>query len=197
MKKVLLAVVVTAVFMCVSNAQSMKFGVKGGANFANLVGDDVEDADMRISFHIGGVAEFMLSDKFSFQPELLYSSQGAKSEYNDGVFDVKGKVTLDYLNLPLMGKFYVAEGFSVQAGPQIGFLLAANSEVEYDDISTEDDVKEFIKNIDFGVNLGLGYKLPSGLFFDARYNLGLSNIDEEGDAKIRNAVIQVSLGFSF
>lgn len=57
-----------------------------------------------------------------------------------------------------------------------------------------------IKGIDFGINFGLGYKLASGIFLDARYNLGLSNINDlEGsdELKNQNQVIQVSVGYLF
>ena len=200
MKKLIFAAIIAVVSLSIAHAQSIqsvKFGAKAGVNFANLVGDDVEDASMRTSFHVGGVVDLMISDKFSFQPELLYSSQGARYKYDENGFDVEQTLKLDYLNLPLMGKFHVTEEFSLHVGPQIGFLLAANAKIESEGITVEDDVKDFIKDIDFGVNLGAGYKLPSGLFFDARYNIGLSNLPDEGDDKVRNSVIQVSVGYLF
>lgn len=90
-----------------------------------------------------------------------------------------------------MGKYYVVKGLSLEAGPQLGFLLSAKNE------ST--NVKDSFKTFDFGVNLGLGYKLNNGLNFGARYNLGLTNInDSEGSSgKNRNGVIQVSVGYFF
>jgi len=140
-----------------------------------------------------------VSDKFSIQPELLYSAQGAK--YEDEV--LKETIKLDYLNLPIMAKFYVADGFSLEAGPQVGFLLSAKGKVEAGGESIEADIKELFKGIDFGFNFGVGYKLPSGINFGARYNLGLSNIIEPdsefnvGDVKNQNGVIQLSLGYFF
>ena len=102
------------------NAQEVNFGIKAGLNLAGLNGsEDLDDYDLRTSFHVGAVAEIGISEKFSFQPELLYSSQGAKAEESG----FKATIKLDYLNLPLIAKYYVAEGFSVEAGPQIGFLL--------------------------------------------------------------------------
>ena len=80
---------------------------------------------------------------------------------------------------------------SLEAGPQIGFLLSAQKE------ST--DVKNSFNTVDFGVNFGLGYKLDNGLNFGARYNLGLSdinNIDGFTD-KNKNGVFQLSVGYFF
>jgi hypothetical protein len=72
-----------------------------------------------LSFHAGGFVNVPISDKFSIQPELLYSAQGENGKSID--------VTLqnDYINLPVMDKFYVSNNFTIEAGPQIGLLLSA------------------------------------------------------------------------
>ena len=191
-----------AIFSFVSvKAQEINFGVKAGLNLASLVGsDDLDDYDMRTSFHFGAVAEIGISDKFSFQPELLYSAEGAKAEESG----FKSTLKLDYLVLPLMAKYYLVEGLSVEAGPQIGFLLSAKSKFEGGDESETEDIKDNLKGIDFGVNFGAGYKLDNGLNFGARYNLGLADINDFDDGeresssdKIKNGVIQISVGYSF
>lgn len=206
MKKLVLCAAIAVFASWSVNAQEVKFGVKAGLNLASISGDETEDLDGRTSFHIGGVAEIMITDKFSFQPELLYSAQGAKSTYEDQFEKEEATIKLDYINLPLMAKYYVAEGFSIEAGPQIGFLM--NAEADYDYIDKEDpqfsesgseDIKDEIKGIDFGFNLGLGYKLESGLNFGARYNLGLSDLwdFDNGGIKNQNSVIQISVGYMF
>lgn len=180
-----------AVFAFTSvQAQEVSFGVKAGVNFASLSGDFTDGLKAKTSFHIGGVAEVMISDDFSVQPELVYSSQGAKADEGDG------KLNYDYLNLPILAKYYVAENISIEAGPQIGFLMSAKADDGTDDV----DVKDETSGIDFGVGFGAGYKMDSGLNFALRYNLGLSNTNDfEGsdDFNQKNSVIQVSVGFMF
>lgn len=183
-----------------SNSSDISFGLKGGLNFAMIAGDDTDEFDGRIAFHAGAVAEFQISEKFSFQPELLYSSQGDKMTSEGMDVDFK----LDYLNIPLLAKYYVAEGFSLEAGPQIGFLLSSKAEAG----GVSVDIKDLIKGIDFGVDFGVGYKLENGLNFAARYNLGLSNIVESDgsilgesissdNTKNHNEVFQLSVGYFF
>ncbi len=58
-----------------------KFGVKTGLNFADVSGDQVDGFETVTVFHFGVMAEFIISDKFSFQPELLYSGQGYSEDY--------------------------------------------------------------------------------------------------------------------
>ena len=60
-------------------------------------------------------------------------------------------------------------------------------------------VKDSFKKIDFGANVGLGYKLENGLNFGVRYNLGLSNINNVSGSsdKYKNGVLQASVGYFF
>jgi hypothetical protein len=207
MKKLFLCAAIAVFGLSNVNAQEVKFGVKAGVNFATL-STDIIDAKSRTSFHFGGVAEISISEKFSVQPELMYSSQGAKSEFNEtfeGVtISTKEEAKLDYISIPIMAKYYVAKGFSLEAGPQVSFLMSAKYDYEFTyDGSTEsesEDIKDITKGIDFGLGFGAGYKMDSGFNFGARYSLGLSNINDDVDASdesIKNNVFQLSVGYFF
>ena len=167
-------------------AQNVTFGAKAGLNFASMVGDDAEGLDGRTSFHLGATAEIEISESFSIQPELLYSGQGFTDEG-----DVTGKV--DYINLPVMAKFYVSDGFSIEAGPQIGFLASAKSEVD----GNSTDIKDALKSTDFALNLGAGYKLDSGLNFGLRYSMGLTDVPDVDSDGFKHSVVQLSVGYNF
>ena len=183
MKKILLLAVVTVLGFTSVNAQEIKFGVKGGLNFATIGGDNTKDTDLVTACNFGVMSEIPISEKFSFQPEVMYSGQGYS--FNDNT------IALSYLNIPLMGKYYVTKGLSVEAGPQIGFLLDAKNE--------KINVKDSFNTFDFGVNFGLGYKLDNGLNFGARYNLGLTDINNvaNSSSKNQNRTIQISVGYFF
>ena len=89
------------------------------------------------------------------------------------------------------------EGLSIQAGPQIGYLASAKADVDVDGYgSGSDDYKDQTKSIDFSVAGGIGYDLPMGLFFDARYTTGITKVNE-GDGDLKNAVVQFSVGYKF
>ena len=62
-----------------------------------------------------------------------------------------------------MIKLYIAKGFSLQAGSQIGFLINAKETIEINDESRSTDL-ENIKTLDFGVNFGVGYQLKLNIF---------------------------------
>lgn len=183
MKKILALAVLTVLGFTNVNAQKIKFGAKGGLNFASISGNNSKGSDVVTSFNFGVLSEIALSEKFSFQPELMYSGQGYSFNNNT--------IALSYLNIPLMGKYYLTKGLSLEAGPQIGFLFSAKND--------KTDVKNSFKTFDFGVNFGLGYKLDNGLNFGARYNLGLSDINnlEGSSSKNKNGVFQISVGYFF
>jgi hypothetical protein len=191
MKKILL---LTGILFWISlNAQSSKreegitFGLKGGLNVSNLVGD-INDNTFRTSVHLGIFSEIMISDKFSLQPELLYSGQG----YSGRVLPGFSRSKYDYINFPVLAKIYIAKKISIEAGPQIGFLVSAKEKTSDDKITIPNQ-----KTVDFGLNLGLAYDLKNGVFFQTRYNLGLSNINSGSNVnafKYTNSVIQISVG---
>lgn len=176
--------------------QEVKFGPKAGVNIANLSG--VDNTEMKIGFHVGFVAEIKFNEKFSVQPEVLYSAQGAKS--SSGQNEVKWNN--DYINVPIMAKYYIVEGFSAELGPYVGFLM--KSEAKGDNASV--DTKDLYKSIDFGLGVGLAYDMPMGFFVGARLNVGLSKVNEDLSAgnltvetdDVKNMpVIQVGVGYKF
>jgi hypothetical protein len=192
MKK-LLSTVAVVVFFAASAMAQVSVGVKAGLNLANVTGDDVDDSDMRMSLHLGGYLNYAFSESLSIQPELLYSSMGAKSSYDDFGVDIEETTKLNYISVPVM-VVYSFGNINVQAGPQIGFLASAKSKVEVDGDSEEEDIKDFFKGTDFGFNLGLGANFGK-LNASARYCLGLSNIVDADEADVKNAVIQISVGY--
>lgn len=188
MKKIILCIVAVFAFGY-ANAQKTQFGVKAGVNFATLAGDS-DGASSIVGFNVGGFAEIKISEKFSIQPELLYSTQGAEIDSDGETVDFN----LSYLNIPIMAKYYVAPKFSLELGPQIGFLTSAKGEA----MGVSVDIEDFFKSTDFGLNFGAGYDFTDKFSASVRYNLGLSNIAEDsGDESVQNSVFSISLGYKF
>lgn len=199
MKNLFLSTVLLFIGVLCIQAQNLKIGPKAGVNFTTVHGD-LEDRKIKTGFHAGIMAEIGITEVFAIQPELLYSTQGVIQEGSFLDFDFKSTTKLDYLNLPIMGKYYIIERFSIELGPQLGILLNSKSKYEMEGESEEQDNKKMTNNMDFGLNAGLSYKLDNGISFGARYNLGLSNINDgenADDHKLRHGVIQVSVGYFF
>ena len=185
MKKFLLAVVLLAGTFA-TQAQGLDFGIKAGANFSNFQGD--LDTDGITSFHAGAVLELNIVPTFSVQAEGLFSSQGGKAKYEaDGVVGVARDIKLDYISVPVLAKFYILPNtLSITAGPQFSFL-----------VNDADDILE-TKKFDLAASGGLELKIIAGLFAQARYNIGLTNVnDSEVRGDVKNGVFQVSVGYFF
>lgn len=172
------------------HAQHVNIGVKAGLNVFNIKNDNGAKYDAKTGLHIGLLGHIHLAKQLAFQPELVYSAQGAK--YTIAGNDVK--IKLNYINVPLMIQYMFDNGFRLQAGPQIGFLASAKSEVN----SNSTDIKSDLKGVDFAIGGGVGYVHPAtGFGVDARYNLGLSNINDNSAVKSTNRGFQLGVFYLF
>jgi hypothetical protein len=121
--------------------------------------------------------------KLAIQPELIYSVQGS----DVSTATSSQALELAYVNIPILLKFYLVGGLNLQAGPQFGFLASASQ--------GGTDIKNMVKGMDTSVALGAGFDI-SKFVIDARYNLGLSEInDAAGSTAAKNQVFQLSVGF--
>jgi len=156
------------------------FGIKAGANFANQAVKDVDTKSVT-DFHVGAYLNLKLSDKFGIRPEVLYSANGSKWE------DVK--VDYDYIAIPVMLCIKPVRLISLEAGPQFSFLTKAN-------VEGEGDVKDQLKNNDFGLAFGAGLHLPFGFNAGARYVYGFTNIADVSGESINNRTFQIYIGWT-
>ena len=207
----------------------VKIGVKAGLNIASLPGDYPSYiANKPIGgFHAGFASEFKLAPKSSIVAEALVSTQGGKTSYNPSTFEtVKQTINLTNLNVPVLFRYQVIEKLSVEAGPQIGFVVSAKNKLEYTN-STDPSLNETIKldglnngtfvsggttysyqkairSVDFSVNVGLTYAVAKDFYLQARYNRGLTAVDlnstvgsNTNSLNLNNSVFQVSVGYNF
>ena len=180
MKKLFLLAIAVICFSVSSNAQGIRFGVKGGLNLANfneLKAGNVEvDTDSRTGYHIGAVLQLSIAETFAIQPEVLYSAQGTDD------FDV------DYLKIPILAKLKFAKFLSVEAGPQFGFVV---------NDGIKDALRSLQSNIEaesFDLSGAVGAGVEFGPFFgQLRYNFGLTDVVDGFDG--RNSAFQVSVGY--
>lgn len=225
MKKLVL-VMIALFTLSITNAQEFSLGAKAGVSYAGTLTTDSDYNDFFdavIVPHFGVVAELGLSDVFSIQPELLYSPSGFnrndtfETVAGDIEYDVTGKV--NYLAIPIMARYFVSDAFSIDAGPYVSFLLSANLDGTVElppalggttTTFDKEDMKEDYNSTDIGFGFGATYGLDNGLFFQARYTLGLTDINAEDlseipvgdgyldkDDQIKNNIFQFSVGYMF
>lgn len=162
-------------------AQKADFGVKFGANFSSV--SDASRLSNKTGFHGGLFAGFKLGRKVGIQADLVYSQQGADSK--DGSFD------LNYINVPVVLKYYLFHGLNIQIGPQFGFML--DDKIYIPGAGT----KSKTKKSDISGVIGAGYDFPRGFRLDARYNFGLTSVGSFAGSSNKNRVTSLALGYSF
>jgi len=212
MRKRFYSTVILIVSYSLLQAQETNFGIKAGLNYSSIVGELTEGIKFRFSGHAGVFLEIEFSDKFAFQPELLYSSQGF--QFSSDLFSIDGNpnadggdfrtnVQLNYLTVPLLAKFGLNDRYSVEFGPQFGFLL--NQVTKLKNLDERDGAPSKSKSTvsgnfqsDYGIAAGLGIRITEQFSISPRFYLGLRNRLQgtEGNLQNYNAAIQVSVNYS-
>ena len=189
--KLYLNVALAAILMtATAKAQNVNVGIKGGLNIYNINNNQGQKYDNLLGFNLGLIGHVHLAKQLAFQPEIVYSAQGAKFT----TAGVQTKIQLGYINVPLLLQYMFDNGFRLQAGPQVGFLVNAKSKTPNSNI----DIKNNLKKVDVGLGAGIGYVNPATNFgIDARYNIGLSNINENTSVKSTNRGFQVGVFYLF
>ncbi|MBD0278243.1 MAG: PorT family protein [Bacteroidota bacterium] len=191
MKKIALIVFAVLLKTVLLAQEQPKFGLKGGLNLAKLKATQYasSDLDFRASAHVGGLAHIHLTPQWALQPEVVYSGQGMKQQYQGSNYTWK----LDYLNIPVMIQYMFNNGFRIEAGPQLGILLGAKFE-------NDETLKNDLKTTDFSVGAGISYLSNSGLGVGVRYNHGVTNINNRPNRstyELNNRVLQLGLFYLF
>ena len=194
MKKLMILAIVALASLTASAQQEVgtwSVTPKVGFNLATVTDTD---AGMKFGVVTGADLTYQLQKKFAISAGAFYSMQGAKDKENG----VTSTMKLDYINVPILANFYVIPGLAIKAGIQPGFLLSLkgkgsmkiNGQWVDQDTSSTDGTEKF----DLSIPMGLSYEF-SDFVIDARYNLGLTNVNKASDAKAKNAVIMLTLGY--
>ena len=188
-----------------ANAQidfsDVDFGVKAGVNMS-IVSEDFESTPL-YSFHAGGYFEAEITDGVIIRPELLYSSEGFNAEFYNPEFDsnVENEFKLDYLSLVMVFKYEIAEGFGIEGGGTLSYLLSGEQTVTSSNVSSSRDIKDDLAKIDVALTGGLYYEFESGLNFSLRYSYGIKSVFKSEDGFTRSdfsrRLVQLSAGYSF
>ncbi len=202
MKKLFILSTLLTILCLTAQAQDARFGVKGGFNLNSYALQNLESSGIRLGIQLGVLAEIGLenSDLFYVQPEVLFTTKGAK--YNVNTIEVKENHS--YIDVPVLLKFKPLDIVHLFAGPQISFLASGNYKYQVDGGEVKIDDRETFKNLDFGLAAGLGITVYN-ILVDLRYNLGLGNVIDNrivndvlvDNAKARNRGFQLSACYFF
>lgn len=207
----------------VKNSGGTSFGLRAGVNFQNITGKDEDgnklENDLLTGFNIGINAEIPLAPQFYFQPGLLFTTKGAKSEDLILGQSIKGKINISYVELPLnflykpmLGQGRLLMGF----GPYVALGVGGKATYEGGGSSLSEDIEFkktvklsdpddvfYVRPMDAGANLLFGYQFANKVSVQLNAQLGLTKINPEYEGasndrtEAKNTGFGISLGYRF
>jgi hypothetical protein len=191
--KSLLVAAIALFFTFSSNAQ-FHVGIKAGVNAAKIDGKSFKE-EFNYSYLAGGFAEIGLGEKWSINPEVLFSQTTATTDTSftntiPSLNDDQLKVKLNYLSIPILLNLRLFGPLHIEAGPRFGIIMNKEKRLL-------ENGEEAFKSGDFSMVGGAGVHI--NMFrFSARYVVGLSNISElPNQDKWKNQALQFSVGVAF
>jgi nitrite reductase/ring-hydroxylating ferredoxin subunit len=227
-------------------AQTLYWGLNAGISLPSISGGNNELSQgytTRLAPNFGIQAERSISERFSLQAELNFAGQGGKRKGIQPITDLppqfssflpsgqylyadfKNVSELNYLELPILAKWYWGQRFRVYAvgGPYVGYLLSARQKISgssdiYADknrdpftiggqplpsqsFDTTINVISDIHRFNFGITAGAGVVYPAGkkeqLFFNVRFEYGLINIQKNSEnGKNNTGNVLLTVGYA-
>lgn len=183
------ALLLTSAIVFAQKTPVFQLGIKGGANITKIDGKNFKD-EFKYGYTLGGFAVIKLSEKFQVQPEVLFNQFNSRSDSNfnsiyarENLKDVK----LNYLSIPILLNYSPVKFFTLQAGPQFGFLLNKNDNLL-------ENGKNAFNNGDLSMVGGVQLNIAN-FKIGGRYFVGLNDIgDIDNREKWNNQGFQLTLG---
>ena len=226
MKKFVLSCMFAAALVNTAKAQ-ITFGPIAGLNISNytITGSNISlgspslgtasftlNTTSKVGGRFGGVVNIPLNKSLYLQPGALYVMNGFKESFL-GLVELKAHINTVEVPVNLFYKFgdgdnkpffigvgpyfayNVVGGIKTTVNPVLGSTATTIANTKLDIIGN--DSTDFVKAFDCGFGVNAGYQLAMGLFVNAHYQFGITNlipIDINGYS-IKNYNYGISIGY--
>ena len=181
------------------NAQSLlpiKYGIKVGANIANISstqndGASPIDNSAQIGVAGGFYMEIPLNDKWYLNPELIYAQKGASFTYDythnypvneKDEYTTTNTLKLAYVEINPTISYKASQKLALNFGPSVAFLIQVDSTFT-EKLTSEAPASTNSKatlyeseSLDVGLNLGVSYYLTENFVLESKVNTGFMSI---------------------
>ena len=178
MKKLTLIICI----FCATLAQAQNFG--GGA-FAGLslsqIDGDTHSGYTKPGFIVGASVDRGLSENFALAMELKFIQKGAQaSSFNDEFGGDDYRVSLNYIQIPLLAKYNVWNNIWAEVGIGYAYLI------DYKEERNDDRLKDLpFRKSEFAILAGVAYDIPHTILrVGARFSYSILPVRKVGDAVI-------------
>lgn len=205
MKNIFTLVTVSLGTLLLQAQKNNHFGIKAGTTINSL--RMIDDSGMSVlkadpSFYVGGFYEHLVSKNFAIQVGASFVNLDSKVDYSADLYGEEAQkidMNFNYLSIPVTAKYYPTPSLSLIGGLNYDLLLSSNVKTTYKGETETEDLKKSLKPSSISTFIGAEYLLYKGLFAEAKYNFGLSDIDKdkEDGVKIKLNYFQLGLGYKF
>ena len=203
MKKIVFTLAVSIFLFQLAGVSQVKVGILGGVSIAKMEGNI--HGDGRAGLMASLVLDADLGKNFSFYPTLSYVQKGVTEPHPAGTLIDKQFVALRYAELSTNFIYHIGDrdgtSFFLGLGPSIDFNLPSKRTSVTDDTKTSSDIlfgptpENDLKGVDFGANVVLGWRSPSGFAFTLNWNKGIRDLKVEGQTlETKNQYIGIQIG---
>ena len=146
------------------------------------------------------LAGYAFTDNLTLQTGLGLVQLGASLKHEDHHDDFR----INALEIPLLFRYSLPVGpgsLGLSAGPSLAYHLSATShthegETELEEeLSIGNDVNDFARPFNLGLQTELSYTHQSGWLLNLRYNAGLMNLGTSDLVEMRTSYMAVGLGY--
>lgn len=161
-RKVIIILVFFLLLSTVSISQRFKAGVIGGFTTSQVSGDQLSGFN-KSGFEFGGLVSAQLSQKFDLSFQIIFIQKGSKKPIHPDLGDFEYyRMSLNYIEVPVLFHYNFSKRFQFEAGPAFGTLISSKEE---DESGTLSYIKPF-KKYDLSVQIGMSYMLLNNFYLN-------------------------------
>lgn len=184
----------------------IKVGIRGGVNYSSVTSDAIKTDGITIDHtlcYFGGLMVEIGGERFSVQPEVLYSQTGYKISASKSGSLLAGESRLNTVTVPLLFKVALGNGstkFFINGGGYGSYALSGWAKQTFNGITNKTKLTFDAgdQRLEYGAVGGAGVSLALGivkLLIEGRYYYGLGS---DGNIAVANKLftrnIQGSVG---
>lgn len=186
--------------------QHVSFGVQGGLNYSSVTntsntafGNNNFSQNSKPGFNLGVFVDIPVLAVLHVQPELNYSLKGFKANTDDLMF----KRNFNFIDLPILVKFYPVPHLYIYAGPQISLQLSTFDTWSNQDPNLINKYQQGNSQMNkvyggivggIGVDIARHFILNAGFASDISYMYKTSGYNTP---EFRNEVFTLRIGYRF
>lgn len=200
--------IISCLHSLINASEDLNIEGKIGINVTKITASNIhyEYDSPKIGAAAGISFIYKIKNKFYMHPEFFLSMKGGIAEDEGENFFYKTSMTLNYIDIPILGVFSPIKEVRIFTGPYIGFFINGKTDYEYsssgENIDTSNKIEsKDINSPDYGLVFGITLSLRKILYLN-NYNVGIryshgfsNNIQKTVNFHQNNRVIQVIVGW--